>query len=117
MDCVWSDDMARTWLLPVAIPMKRSSYDHPDAKVPSNRIVWQIPIRGLKARWFTGFTHWVSSVPMLSNQFGPASPNSLWIITGLVLPPVNGKTLEFIPVLPAVTVTMFSGIPIANFSC
>lgn len=60
MDCVCSDDMGKTWSLPVDIPMKRSSYDHPDAKVPSNWIVWQIPIRDLKGRWFTGFTRWVS---------------------------------------------------------
>jgi len=60
MDCVYSDDMGKTWSSPVAIPMKRSPYDHPDPKVPSNWIVWQIPIRDLKERWFTGFTRWVS---------------------------------------------------------
>jgi hypothetical protein len=60
MDCVYSDDLGVTWSSPATIPMRRSPYDHPDPKVPSNWIVWQKPIHDLEGRWFTGFTRWVS---------------------------------------------------------
>jgi len=60
MDCLYSDDNGKTWSKPGTIPMKRSPYDHPDGKHPSNWIVWQRPIRDLKGRWFTGFSRWVS---------------------------------------------------------
>ena len=60
MDCVYSDDLGETWSSPGTIPMKRSPFDHPDLSVPSNWIVWQMPIRDLEGRWFTGFTRWVS---------------------------------------------------------
>ena len=60
MDCVYSDDNGKTWSQPGTVPMKRSPYDHPAAKYPSNWIVWQKPILDLQGRWFTGFTRWVS---------------------------------------------------------
>ena len=60
MDACYSDDMGETWSEPQTIPMKRSPYDHPDEKYPSNWIVWQKPIRDLDGKWFTGFTRWVS---------------------------------------------------------
>ncbi len=68
MDCVYSDDMGKTWSLPQNIPMPRSPYDHSDPTVPSNWIVWQIPIRDLKGRWFTGFTRWVSKAVRTSQH-------------------------------------------------
>lgn len=60
MDCVYSDDMGKTWSQPGTIPMPRSIHDHPDPAVHSNWIVWQRPIQDLKGRWFTGFSRWVS---------------------------------------------------------
>lgn len=60
MDACYSDDMGKTWSTPQTIPMKRSPYDHPEDKYPSNWIVWQKPIRDLEGKWFTGFTRWVS---------------------------------------------------------
>ena len=60
MDCIYSDDMGATWSRPSTIPMPRSPYDHPDDTIPSNWIVWQMPIRDLGGLWFTGFTRWVS---------------------------------------------------------
>ncbi len=60
MDCRYSDDIGETWSEPQTVPMPRSAYDHPDPDVPSNWIVWQLPIRDLDGRWFTGFTRWVS---------------------------------------------------------
>ena len=60
MDCRYSDDLGKTWSAPQTIPMARSPHDHPDPAVPSNWIVWQMPIRDLQGRWFTGFTRWVS---------------------------------------------------------
>jgi hypothetical protein len=60
MDGCFSDDLGKTWSQPVTVPMPRSPYDDPDPKVPSNWIVWQLPIRDLTGRWFTGFSRWVS---------------------------------------------------------
>lgn len=60
MDCVYSDDMGRSWSDPQTIPMKRSRYDHTDPSVPSCWIVWQRPILDLKGNYFTGFSRWVS---------------------------------------------------------
>ncbi len=60
MDCVYSDDMGKTWSLPGRIPMKRSPYDHTDESIPSNWVVWQKPIRDLDGKWFTGVSRWVS---------------------------------------------------------
>ncbi len=60
MDCLYSDDMGKTWSAPQTIPMKRSIYDHTDPKVPSNWIVWQKPILDLNGNYFTGFSRWVS---------------------------------------------------------
>ncbi|MBZ0287690.1 MAG: glycoside hydrolase, partial [Anaerolineae bacterium] len=44
MDAVYSDDMGQTWSAPQTIPMPRSPHDHPDASIPSNWIVWQMPM-------------------------------------------------------------------------
>ncbi|MBN2310621.1 MAG: exo-alpha-sialidase [Candidatus Hydrogenedentes bacterium] len=60
MDACYSDDYGATWSEPQTVPMKRSMYDHPDPKVPSNWIVWQKPMRDLDGKWFAGFTRWVS---------------------------------------------------------
>ncbi|MCD6361878.1 MAG: exo-alpha-sialidase, partial [Armatimonadetes bacterium] len=60
MDCCYSDDLGATWSEPQTIPMPRSTYDDPNPAVPSNWIVWQLPIRDLEGRWFTGFSRWVS---------------------------------------------------------
>jgi hypothetical protein len=60
MDGCYSDDFGVTWSQPQTVPMKRSPYDHPDTKYPSNWIVWQKPILDLEGKWFTGFTRWVS---------------------------------------------------------
>jgi hypothetical protein len=61
MDCIYSDDIGETWSAPQTIPMKRSPYDHWDPRVPSNWIVWQLPMKDLNGRWFTGFSRWISS--------------------------------------------------------
>lgn len=64
MECVYSDDNGHTWKQGGNIPVKRSSYDHPDSSIPSNWIVWQNPIRDSKGRQLVGFTrheskaHW-----------------------------------------------------------
>jgi hypothetical protein len=60
MDCSYSDDLGESWSAPATIPMPRGPWDHPDPAVPSNWIVWQLPIRDLQGGWFTGFTRWVS---------------------------------------------------------
>ncbi len=60
MDCVYSDDMGKTWSTPQTIPMPRSPYDHPDPRVPPNWVVWQKPMRDLRGRWYVGYTRWAS---------------------------------------------------------
>jgi hypothetical protein len=60
MDAIYSDDNGATWSAPGTVPMERSVYDHPDPTYPSNWIVWQIPIKDLQGRWYTGFTRWIS---------------------------------------------------------
>jgi hypothetical protein len=62
MDCVYSDDMGKTWSKPGTVPMQRSPFDHPDARLGSNWIVWQLPQRDLQGRWFTGFSRWPSKM-------------------------------------------------------
>ena len=72
MDGCYSDDMGKTWSEPERIPMERSPHDHPNPEVPGNWIVWQLPIRDLRGRWFTGFSRWVSKAtrrPMHSNSW------------------------------------------------
>lgn len=72
MDCCYSDDLGKTWSAPVTMPMPRSPHDHPDPSVPSNWIVWQLPIRDLRGRWFAGFSRWVSKAvraPMVDNSW------------------------------------------------
>lgn len=61
MDAIYSDDAGKTWSGPQTIPMKRSPHDHPDPTVPSNWIVWQLPIKDLQGKWFTGFSRWLST--------------------------------------------------------
>jgi len=60
MDCVYSDDLGRTWSSPGTIPMPPSPHDDPNLGALSNWIVWQKPIRDLHGYWLTGFTRWVS---------------------------------------------------------
>jgi hypothetical protein len=63
MDALYSDDNGATWSSPQTIPMERSIWDHPDPSYPPNWIVWQMPHRDLKGRWFSGLTRWVSRDP------------------------------------------------------
>ena len=60
MDCVYSDDLGKTWSSPGTIPVKRSPYDHPDPAIPFNWCIWQLPIYDLEGKPFVGMTRWVS---------------------------------------------------------
>lgn len=60
MNCVFSDDLGLTWSSAETVPMRKSPLDSPDPAVPSNWVVWQMPSRDLKGRWFVGLTRWVS---------------------------------------------------------
>ena len=60
MDCCYSDDLGKTWSTPGTAPMPRSPLDHPDLSIPPNWVIWQLPIRDLRGRWFTGLSRWVS---------------------------------------------------------
>ena len=71
MNCLYSDDCGKTWSKPGTIPMRRSPYDNPDPKYPSNWIVWQKPIRDLNGYWFTGFTRWVSKAVRVKPHGAP----------------------------------------------
>jgi len=57
--------------------MPRSPHDHPNAEVPSNWIVWQMPIRDLQGRWFTGFTRWLSKAVRRTPHAGGWSAESV----------------------------------------
>ena len=59
MDAVYSDDNGETWSKPQTVPMPRSPHDDPDGKTPPEWIVWQVPKRDLKGRYFVGTTRWV----------------------------------------------------------
>lgn len=61
MDACYSDDMGKTWSQPQTIPMRRSPHDHTDPSVPSNWVVWQLPVRDLDGKWFVGVSRWVSA--------------------------------------------------------
>ncbi|NMA47154.1 MAG: exo-alpha-sialidase [Lentisphaerae bacterium] len=71
MDGVYSDDCGRTWSKPETVPMPRSAFDHPNPAVPSNWIIWQIPMRNLAGKHFYGVSRWVSKAvrtpPMTSS--------------------------------------------------
>lgn len=60
MEGVYSDDLGKTWSSPQVVPMPKSPYDDPEGKIPGEWIVWQVPMRDLKGRWFVGYTHWVN---------------------------------------------------------
>ena len=54
----YSDDGGATWSEPQDIPMPRSPFDDPEAKIPPQWIVWQIPMRDLKGGYIVGYSHW-----------------------------------------------------------
>ena len=56
----YSDDNGKTWSKPQDIPMPPCPYDDPDGEIPSEWIVWQLPHRDLKGRYYAGYTHWVN---------------------------------------------------------
>ncbi len=61
MECCWSAALGATWSEPQQVPLARSVFDHANPAMPPMWIVWQLPIRDLQGRWFTGFTRWVAS--------------------------------------------------------
>ena len=56
----YSDDGGESWSAPQEIPMPKSPYDDPEAKIPPEWIVWQKPMRDLSERYFVGYSHWVN---------------------------------------------------------
>ena len=59
MGAVYSDDGGGTWSAAQEVPMPRSPFDDPEGKIPAEWIVWQLPMRDLKGRWFAGYSHWL----------------------------------------------------------
>jgi len=61
LGCVYSDDDGITWRAGhVEFPYRRTSFDHPDSRIPCNCIVWQKPIRDSQGRQVVGFSRWSS---------------------------------------------------------
>lgn len=56
----YSDDYGATWSEPQDIPMPRSPFDDPDPRIPSEWIVWQIPMRDLSGGYLVGFSRWLN---------------------------------------------------------
>lgn len=62
MGVIYSDDNGETWVDDgVILPVRRHIYDHPNPEVPSNWIVWQVPIRDAQGKYFAGYTVWANS--------------------------------------------------------
>lgn len=68
-----SDDGGETWSAEQVVPMPRSRWDSPDAKIPANWIVWQKPLRFFAGPYLAGFTRWIS--PHVS---GPRRMDAWW---------------------------------------
>ena len=72
LGCQTSDDDGRTWTdSGVEFPYGRTSYDHPDPRVPCNCIVWQKPVRDARGRPVATFTR-VSS----RERYPMSAPNA-----------------------------------------
>lgn len=56
LQCVYSDDNGHVWRDGGIVPLRRSSFDHPDPAIPPNFIVWQKPIRDAQGRQIVGLT-------------------------------------------------------------
>ena len=56
----YSDDEGITWSEIQDIPFPNGPLDDPQGKIPPEWIVWQIPTRDLKDRFYVGFSHWVN---------------------------------------------------------
>ncbi|MBI3209163.1 MAG: exo-alpha-sialidase [Candidatus Solibacter usitatus] len=59
MGGVYSDDLGKTWTQPQQVPMPASPFDDPEGKVPGEWIVWQLPAKDLRGKYFAGYTHWL----------------------------------------------------------
>jgi hypothetical protein len=68
MGCIVSDDGGHSWSDPVNIPMARNRFDHRDADVPRNWIVWQMPIRDRHGKPLAGYTQ-VTSQSRLEHTY------------------------------------------------
>jgi hypothetical protein len=56
----YSDDNGETWSNPQHIPMPHSPYDDPEGKIPSEWIVWQLPMKDLDGNYFVGYSRWAN---------------------------------------------------------
>lgn len=57
---IHSDDDGETWSEPQEVEMPLSPYDDPTGEVPSEWIVWQMPMRDLTGGWFVGYSRWLN---------------------------------------------------------
>lgn len=60
MGCHYSDDNGHTWIAGKDIAVPKNRFNHPDASIPPNWIVWQKPVRDSRGRWIAGYTQWSS---------------------------------------------------------
>lgn len=73
LGCLVSDDDGFTWKRAPDLSVPKARFDHPDADVPPNWIVWQQPVRDRQGRWIVGCTK-VSS-PAVVPRPGPNWPD------------------------------------------
>lgn len=99
---VYSDDAGRTWSSERTVPMPRSRWDHPDAAVPANWIVWQKPLRLSEGRYIAGFTRWVSPAVRAPRPIGS------WIADASVVEFMRFENLDDDPEIDRLTVRFFA---------
>ena len=62
MGCCYSEDNGETWIQSNCdIKPRRHKFDHPNPLVPTNWIVWQVPIRDANNKHLAGYTLWSNS--------------------------------------------------------
>lgn len=68
--CIYSDDNGASWSSETVIPQPRSKWDHPDASIPPNCIIWQKPLRFSNGKYLSGVTRWISPTRVVEQTGG-----------------------------------------------
>lgn len=72
MGCKYSDDNGFSWIDGCDISMPRSKYDNNNPVYPKNWIVWQLPERDAKGKFFVGYT-------LVTSHAHKDLPSMMWV--------------------------------------